>query len=312
MPKHIHLTARKLRKTKYREDRFGFHNGQSSRIHHKPARRNRTRLKTVLVLFIGIGIGIGASVSHWIPHDSFHDAEQSVVELARGLVENVRIGLDGLVGEANGASGDIISGKARVLDGDTLHVGYSRIRMYGIDAPETAQMCSSSSGPWPCGAHAGAALGNAIRGRTVSCQIKGEDRYNRALAICHAGNTDLNGWMVQNGWAFAYRQYSSRYVQNETAARSARIGIWRGEVVPPWDWRKGKRLSAAVSRPSAPAGNSRPGCHIKGNISSSGRRVYHVPGGAYYDATQINTRNGERWFCTEREARAAGWRRSGR
>ena len=80
-------------------------------------------------------------------------------------------------------------------------------------------------------------------------------------------------------------------------------GIWRGEVVAPWEWRKGKRL----------AGAEQPGrgeCSIKGNISKNGTRIYHVPGGRYYDQTRIDTAKGERWFCTGAEARAAGWRRS--
>jgi hypothetical protein len=55
-----------------------------------------------------------------------------------------------------------------------------------------------------------------------------------------------------------------------------------------------------------------PGCLIKGNISPSGEKIYHVPGGASYSATQIDPSEGERWFCTEAEAQANGWRRAAR
>jgi hypothetical protein len=112
--------------------------------------------------------------------------------------------------------------------------------------------------------------------------------------------------MVFNGWALAYRKYSTDYVGQEQAAQEARRGIWRGQFVLPWEWRRGKRLLTA----SAP--DNATGCTIKGNISSSGEGIYHVPGGQYYDRTKINTAKGERWFCSEAEAVAAGWRKSKR
>ena len=104
----------------------------------------------------------------------------------------------------------------------------------------------------------------------------------------------------------AYRRYSHAYVAEESGARAAKRGVWRGEVMPPWDWRRGKRLGGTPATTQQESGR----CTIKGNISKSGTRIYHVPGGRYYEQTRINTSKGERWFCTEGEARAAGWRRS--
>lgn len=72
----------------------------------------------------------------------------------------------------------------------------------------------------------------------------------------------------------------------------------------PWDFRHSEQQPAAVN--TSPSGQ----CLIKGNISSSGERIYHVPDGQFYDATKIDSSKGERWFCTEAEAQAAGWRRS--
>ena len=112
--------------------------------------------------------------------------------------------------------------------------------------------------------------------------------------------------MVLNGWADAYRRYSTDFVDEEEIAQDARVGLWRGEFVPPWEWRRGKRLQA-VSTPES--GN---GCAIKGNISSKGERIFHSPGDQHYDRTKINTARGERWFCSEAEAVAAGWRKAKR
>lgn len=100
-----------------------------------------------------------------------------------------------------------------------------------------------------------------------------------------------------NGWALAYQEYSTDYVEQETAARVAGAGIWRGQFVPPWDWRRGERLLSESANDNAPGQ-----CLIKGNISGSGERIYHVPGGRYYDQTRIDPSKGEQWFCTEAEA----------
>ncbi len=88
----------------------------------------------------------------------------------------------------------------------------------------------------------------------------------------------------------------------EDDAREAVRGLWRGVFVAPWDWRRGKRLQTAEMPDS--------GCLIKGNVSKSGERIYHVPGGQWYDRTKITPSKGEQYFCTEESARAAGWRRA--
>ena len=132
----------------------------------------------------------------------------------------------------------------RVIDADTLHVAGQKVRLQGIDAPESAQSCRGADGrSYLCGDQATRALRERIGGRAVTCTIEGRDRYNRALGNCSmADGTDLNGWLVRQGYALAYRRYSTRYVPQEDQARSARAGIWAGEFVPPWDWRRGERL----------------------------------------------------------------------
>ena len=203
------------------------------------------------------------------------------------------------------ASAEAIVGRASVIDGDTLEIHGTRIRLHGIDAPESGQLCSVKGTKSRCGQLAALALADKIGNHTVSCEPRDRDRYNRVVAVCRADGEDLNAWMVSEGWAMAYRHYSTDYVQQEENAATSKIGIWQGDFVAPWVWRRGKRLEAnEVQQP----GN----CLIKGNISRSGEHIYHVPGGQYYDRTRIDTLKAERWFCSEAEARTAGWRRSRR
>ena len=131
----------------------------------------------------------------------------------------------------------------RVIDADTLHVSGERVRLQGIDAPESAQECrGADGGRYLCGDQATRALRERIGRGTVTCKIEGRDRYQRALGICYmADGTDLNGWLVRQGHALASRRYSTRYVPQEDQARTARAGIWAGAFVPPWEWRRGER-----------------------------------------------------------------------
>ena len=186
-----------------------------------------------------------------------------------------------------------------MTDGDTLRIGSERIRLHGIDAPESKQSCRAGGKTWACGEAATRALRERIAGRPVACEERDRDRYGRIVAVCRVAGADVNAWMVEQGWAVAYRKYSMDYVSQEVAAKAARRGLWRGEFVQPSRWRRGERLEAAAV---SGAGD----CSIKGNISRKGTRIYHVPGGAFYARTRIDTAKGERWFCTESYAQAAG------
>ena len=142
-----------------------------------------------------------------------------------------------------------ITGKPRVIDGDTLEIAGERIRLHGIDAPESEQTCLADGTRWYCGMEAASALAFKIARGWVTCQGEDRDRYGRLIAVCYAGGVggpELNAWLVSEGWALAYRRYSTDYVAQEQVAREARRGLWRGEFVPPWDWRRGKRLQAAT------------------------------------------------------------------
>ena len=194
-----------------------------------------------------------------------------------------------------------ISGVAIVSDGDTITIGNQKIRLNGIDAFENGQDCTRSGRSYNCGAAAENALRSMLRAG-ASCTGSEYDGYDRLLATCRSeSGEDVQAAMVRAGHALAFRKYSSAYISEEEDAKAARRGAWSGEFLPPWEFRKLKWESADVAAPDS-------NCPIKGNISANGVKIYHVPWSRSYDRTRINTAKGERWFCDEAEAQAAGWR----
>ncbi|WP_336740354.1 thermonuclease family protein [Aureimonas altamirensis] len=201
-----------------------------------------------------------------------------------------------------------ISGRMTVIDGDTIAVEGTteRIRLYGIDAPEGQQTCEMAAGQrYLCGSNSAQFLADLVgRNGRVACIEDTRDRYGRIVAECTMPDgTVINEAMVRGGWAVHYTRYSDgRYQAAEDHARENKLGMWAGEFITPERWRRGDRL------PSEPSvGNDDGDCQIKGNISRSGR-IYHMPESRAYSNVKINLDAGERWFCTEDEALAAGWR----
>lgn len=133
----------------------------------------------------------------------------------------------------------VIVGIASVIDGDTIEIHGKRIRLHGIDAPESSQTCLDGAGQkWRCGQQAALALQDFLGHRTVTCEERDVDRYGRVVGRCLLGDVDINGWLVTQGLALAYRRYSRDYIAAETAARSAGRGMWAGTFEPPWEWRR--------------------------------------------------------------------------
>ncbi|WP_245155784.1 thermonuclease family protein [Paracoccus ravus] len=202
----------------------------------------------------------------------------------------------------SGENGARISGKARIVDGDTFKLGSATIRVHGIDAPEKGQSCAGTTGQtWACGRAATDFLAGLIKARTVTCAPIEEDRYGRIVARCFAGGRDLGREMVTRGLAWAFIRYSRDYLEAESLARSQRLGIWQADTQPASDYRAGGWAEAVDTAPAKD-------CPIKGNISAKGERIYHMPWSPAYAKTRIDASKGERWFCDEREAVAAGWR----
>jgi endonuclease YncB( thermonuclease family) len=137
-----------------------------------------------------------------------------------------------------------LRGRARIVDADTLEVGSRRVRLFGIDAPEKGQTCERSGTVWACGQAAAAALATLLGDREVLCEGHGSDRNDRLIGLCWAGGTDVSRWMVEQGWAVAYRRFASDYADAEDAARLARRGLWAGTFKAPEEWRRQHRGGA--------------------------------------------------------------------
>jgi endonuclease YncB( thermonuclease family) len=194
-----------------------------------------------------------------------------------------------------------LQGAAKIFDGDTIEVEGQRIRLHGIDAPETDQKCfDAREKSYACGKQAVDALRKLIRGQPVTCTGKIRDEYDRLIAVCETSKTNLNREMVENGWAVAFKKYSEDYLEQEIDALKRGLGIWRGQFQRPFKHRA-KRWQ--VEKQVAPEG-----CPIKGNINGKGVKIYHAPWSQYYSRTKISTDKGERWFCNELDAIKAGWR----
>lgn len=136
-----------------------------------------------------------------------------------------------------------VAGTATVIDADTLEIGKTRIRLTGVDAPESDQKCRNAKGQFiRCGAIAANALSAWINRNPVTCAIEDKDRYGRFIGKCSVRGADVQEWLVTNGHALAYRTYSTAYVEAELKARKAKTGVWSGEFIMPWDWRQGLRM----------------------------------------------------------------------
>ena len=131
-----------------------------------------------------------------------------------------------------------IKGRATIIDGDTIRIGKNKIRLYGIDAPEINQTCTINKIIWECGLDSSQALESMISKKEVQCEIVDIDRYKRFVAKCFVKNINLNQYMVQNGWAVAYRYYSDDFIKNEEIAKKNKSGIWQGKFLDPYLFRK--------------------------------------------------------------------------
>ena len=135
----------------------------------------------------------------------------------------------------------IVYGDAKVIDGDTIHIGNNKIRLHGIDAPEKNQKCVFNNKDWECGKNSTLALREMIENSPVICRINDVDRYKRYIAVCFSNKKSLNKMMVKNGWAIAYRYYSKDYIDEEFIAKRKKLGIWRGTFEEPYIYRKNNK-----------------------------------------------------------------------
>ncbi len=218
------------------------------------------------------------------------------------------------------------TGIPKILDGDTVQFGDTRLQVDGIDAPQTDQLCFDKRGSrWKCGVKATEQLRNRAGRKPWTCEVVRKSAHGRLLARCSTDGEDIARMMVRNGWALASTTGSARYLAIEEEARTSEAGLWSGAFVAPRDWRqrngqakifghgKVQARSAAPLLTSA-FGASPPSsnCAIKGNVNWSGKCIFHKPDGNWYKRIKMEARFGDRWFCTPIEAIASGCRETRR
>ena len=141
-----------------------------------------------------------------------------------------------------------ISGKVKVVDGDTIKINKKKIRLFGIDAPEKEQTCKKKyinflifnfQKDYKCGEESTLALSKKLQNKEVKCILEdNKDIYKRNIGTCYIKNQDINKWLVKNGYALAYKKYSKKYVINEQYAMKNKLGIWKGSFMRPEKWRR--------------------------------------------------------------------------
>ena len=203
-------------------------------------------------------------------------------------------------GDADPAT--LTSRRAQAVTGDTLKIGNTLVVLDGIEAPEAGQSCQRASGRWRCGRAAREALARLVRGKSVSCRISEDLEAGVKKGTCTVGGTDLAEKLLEAGMVFAASSFFlNTYARIEKNAQAEKKGLWAGEPERPQEWRDKRWAEAKEKAPD--------GCPIKGRVRS-GARTYILPWSASYDSVRLSRARGERWFCSESEAEAAGWRRA--
>ena len=128
--------------------------------------------------------------------------------------------------------------QAIIIDGDTIKIGEERIRFSGIDAPEINQTCISEGVEVFCGQTSKSLLVDKTSLEQVKCISEGKDQYNRTLAECFVNGESLSRYLVRQGYAFAYRKYSKKFIKDEDYAKEKKMGMWNMKFLFPWDYRR--------------------------------------------------------------------------
>ncbi|MDC3041581.1 thermonuclease family protein [bacterium] len=133
---------------------------------------------------------------------------------------------------------NLFASHVTVVDGDTIKLGDVKIRFSGIDAPEINQTCVASEGKVACGKISRDILITKVTNNKISCTDEGKDFYGRVLGECFINGESLSRYLVREGFAFAYRKYSDKFISDEEYAKSNRLGMWSMKFQYPWDYRK--------------------------------------------------------------------------
>ncbi len=203
---------------------------------------------------------------------------------------------------AESTTRELIKGQAKALTGDTMLIGDNRIVLAGIESPETRQSCRTRRGrKWQCGRSALTALRRITGYETVECSVNRMDSAGRKIADCMIGEKNIAAELVRGGHVFSKAWLFSGYGDQQEEAREAGRGIWQGVAQPPAEFRAERWESAKLRAPS--------GCPIKGKDRARARdKVYILPWSSSYERYRISQKRGDRWFCSEDEALAEGWK----
>jgi endonuclease YncB( thermonuclease family) len=205
------------------------------------------------------------------------------------------------------ASHDPVSDQVTVIDGDSLQIGSKVVQLYGIDAPELGQLCNDEGSLRHCGVDAALALRKLITLAAPSfhCSTWHDDSDRAEVAgvtveVCEVGKQDVSLVMLHNGYSVALPGSFPDYTDAQEQAREGNLGIWHTQFTLPWAWQEGERSPLEQTD-----------CNVKATSSDAGGPVYYVPTDPEYDRIAIDPDQGDAWFCSDEEARQAGWRRPG-
>jgi endonuclease YncB( thermonuclease family) len=199
----------------------------------------------------------------------------------------------------------IVEGTASAVAGDVLRLQGQLVRLDGVEAPDREQRCGTAtptkgqSKRWACGEAAVEMLARTVRGKTVRCSLSGTDDLGRPRGSCLIGETNVGAELVRVGLAFSDGGLLSGFGSLERDARNQKLGIWRGDADRPSEHRAKLWAEAKKAAPE--------GCPIKGQMVGDAKR-YVMPWQQDYARARVRTQKGERWFCSEQEAKAAGWK----
>ena len=259
----------------------------------------------ILVLFIGIAIGSRFSKNDAAPSGNY---AANVAGTASDVTSGDRSEDSGASAE-NKTDGGLVK-VIRVVDGDTIEIeGGEKVRYIGIDTPETVDPRK----PVQCfGPEASKKNKELVEGKMVRLEkdITDRDKYNRLLRYIYIDDLSVNLELVKQGFAYSYSyppdiKYQDQIIKAQQEAREARRGLWNACPATETNATPGAMPQNQLSSQGVSGS-----CTIKGNISTSGEKIYHLFGCGSYAKTQIDESRGERWFCTEAEAQAAGWRKA--
>lgn len=192
-------------------------------------------------------------------------------------------------------------GRAQAISGDMLRLNGVVYRLAGVEAPDRTQSCMRpGKRRWRCGEAALTALERVTRGRSMVCAASGSpDSAGRIPATCKSDGRDVAADLVREGHVFAVSSLFGGYAAEEADARQKKVGVWNGESERPADYRAKLWETAKKASPD--------GCPIKGLVGTAGK-TFLVPGGRDYAKASVRPAKGERWFCSETDAAAAGFK----